>query len=164
MGSEIHLRGNSAAAVRQAFTGHSAGGGTDYSSGVRAIASHKPAADEDALMLFVGDEEDCVSDRDNLAACIRSSGINPIAFGLLKVGGSGRGQVVTYTAAQLGIPCLNIDEGMFESNDPYVITRTFRDLIASTPVTKRTGSPTPARKSLVEEILGTKLLEKPTWA
>jgi len=164
MGTEIAIRAPKAAAVKQAFTGHRAGGGTSYAHGVMALEKHKPKADEDAIIIFVGDEED--TNYQVLEQVIRSSGINPVAFGLLKVLGQtgGRGDIVTRTAAQLGIPCFNVDEKMFTSNDPYAVTRMFRDLIQSAPVGKRAGVVAPKRKTLVEEVLSTPLLSKPVWA
>ena len=68
---------------------------------------------------------------------------------------------VTDTAAQLGIPCFMIDEGIFA--DPYAIPRTIRNLIAATPVGKATARVVP-RVTLVETILKVDLLVKPAWA
>jgi hypothetical protein len=167
VGKELEIKAPKAAAVRQAFRGHTAGGGTSYAEGVRAITHHAPKAGEDCLFLFVGDEEDNSTAR--LVDAIRKSETNPVAFGLLKVksnmwGGAGYGSIVTDAAAQLGIPCFAIDETMFTADDPYAVTRLLRNLIASTPVGKTVGGVAPRRKSLVEEILETKLLQKPVWA
>lgn len=157
-GSEVTLKAASKAAVEQAFRGHKADGGTNYAEGVKAISQHKPQAGEDTLIVFVGDEGDHGYQR--LADEARK--LNPVAFGLLKVPGEDAG-VVTKAAAVLGIPCLKIDAGMF--TDVYAVTRTLRNLIATTPVGKGTiEAPRPARKTLVEEILGTTLLQKPVWA
>jgi len=63
----------------------------------------------------------------------------------------------------LGIPCFPIEEGLFD--DPYTVTRVLRDMIANTPVGKAApGTVAPKRKTLVEEILETDLLQKPAWA
>ena len=86
--------------------------------------------------------------------------LNPVAFGLLKLPGVDNG-VVTRAAADLGIPCFPIDVAMFE--DPYAVTRTLRNLIASTPV-GAVATARKLRKSLVQEVLDTPLLVKPTWA
>jgi len=165
MGTEIHIRSAKAAAVKQAFAGHSAGGGTCYAAGVKALSHHKPLDNEDTLMLFVGDEED--SGVSNLVNEIKKSGIRPSAFGLLKVAGygfaGGGGNIVTQAARLLDIPCFPIQEGMFTSNDPYAVTRILRNLIASTPVGAK-STRVSSRKSLIEEILATKLLKKPVWA
>lgn len=164
-GREITIKAPKAAAVQQAFRGHTAGGGTSYAQGFQVLAHHKPAPEEDALVIFVGDELDGAVDR--LVRVVRDSGINPVAFGLLKVvsnGGWGHGHIVTQAAAALGIPCFNVDENMFKSDDPYVITRMFRDLIASTPVGQKPAGIVRVRKTLVEEILSTDLLKKPVWA
>lgn len=166
MGTEITIKAPKAAAVAQAFVGHSAGGGTCYAEGVRALARHKPKDDEDALFLFFGDEGD--SNDGRLVQVIRESGINPVAFGLLRLHASRTnwdgGSVVTDAARTLGIPCFKIDEAMFKADDPYQITRTMRNLISATPVGQRPGRVAQARKTLVQEILETPLLQKPVWA
>jgi len=165
IGTEINIRAPKAAAVRQAFAGHAAGGGTSYAEGVRALIKHKPKAEEDSLFIFVGDEED--NSTHLLVQTIQQSGINPVAFGLLKVKANtgGYGSIITDAARELGIPCFNVDEQMFKSDDPYAITRMLRDLVASTPVGRAPGRVAPVtRKSLVEEILSTDLLQKPVWA
>ena len=163
MGTEVTIKSPKAAAVKQAFMGHRAGGGTSYAMGVQVLSHHKPKEDEDAIIIFVGDEQD--SNYDTLAHAVRNSGINPVAFGLLKMQSNGGyiGDVVTRAAGILGIPCFGVDEKMFTSNDPYAITRMLRDLIASTPVGKRVGGVPLAkpRKTLVEEILETPLLTIP---
>ena len=67
------------------------------------------------------------------------------------------------TAAALGIPCFMIEENTFD--DPYAIPRTIRNLVAATPVGQVTrGQALPKRVTLVEQILKTDLLKKPTWA
>jgi hypothetical protein len=153
-GREIEIKHPSALGVEVAFRGIVAGGGTDYGAGVRAIARHRPSPDEDALFFFVGDEEAPPFD-----AAVRASGIAPVAFGLLKVGGGEANVAVRQTAATLGIPCFPVDERTFE--DPYAIPRTIRALVAATPVGPSTIA---TRKSLVETILATELLKKPAWA
>lgn len=164
-GREIQIRAPKAAAVAHAFHGHRAGGGTSYARGFHAIAHHKPLPGEDALVLFVGDEEDYNAGA--LVAMIRRSGIEPVAFGLLKVQGtgqyaSGNGRVVTDAARALGIGCFPIDKKMFD--DVYAVTRTLRNCIASVPVGAKAAVRRVARKTLVEEILETPLLVKPVWA
>lgn len=164
-GTEIGIKAPKAAAVAQAFRGHTAGGGTCYSMGVQALQNHKPKDDEDVLMLFVGDEAG--EQGYALAGTIRQSGLRPVAFGLLKVIVQENGSTVTAAAADLGIPCFNIDEQMFTSEDPYAVNRLLRNLISSTPVGPKTGAYNPQmyhRKSLIEEILDTNLLQKPVWA
>jgi len=155
-GREVTIQHASSAGVEQAFRGHSAGGGTDYGAGVRALRHHRPAADEDALFIFVGDQQ-----AGAFKKSVELSGLNPVAFGMLHVeseswGGSGR--CVEVTASELGIPCFKVDESTFA--DPYAVTRTLTHLIASTPV-KRGRS---ERTTLVETILKTELLFKPVWA
>jgi len=112
------------------------------------------------LMIFVGDQEDgCVT---QLVESVQGSGIAPAAFGMLQVTGTwgGRGDVVEQAAAQLGIPCLPIDEAIFA--DAYAVTDTLRNLIAATPV--RAAGRREAKEPLVEVILHTELLKKPVWA
>lgn len=159
-GRVVNIRHSSAAGVTAAFRGHKAGGGTNYSSGVKALENFKPAPNEDAVMIFVGDQAD--SGHQNFAPTVRNSGINPVAFGMLNVIGrwGTRGNAVENTARILGIPCFEIQEDTFA--DPYAVTRTFRNLIASTPV--GVGAARGNRKTLVEKILETDLLTKPSWA
>ena len=157
IGTELTLKAASAAGVRQAFMGHTASGGTCYAQGFKVLAHHKPKADEDALVIFVGDEADYGTD--SLVKAVQDSGISPVAFGLLKVPGE-TGSIVTTSARQLGIPCFLIKEDMFK--DPYNVPRVLRNLIASTPVGKVTvARPVVTRTSLVQEILATPLLKKP---
>ena len=171
-GRVINIRHNSAAGVEAAFRGISAGGGTDYGSGVRALQEFKPKADEDALFIFVGDEEARPFD-----GTITASGLNPMAFGFLKmapISGAPAWRARTYgtdgniavreTANRLNIPCFMIEEDTF--NDVYAIPRVIKNLIAATPVSAPTAARTPRapRVTLVQQILKTELLEKPTWA
>lgn len=157
-GREIRIPHASAAGVNNAFRGIAAGGGTDYGAGVRALAVHRPAADEDTLFIFVGDEQATPFER-----AVQDSGLNPAAFGLVPVSTPeyGRGRAVRWTAERLGLPCFEIDERTFA--DTYAIPRTLRALVASTPVVRGANAATP-RVSLVERILKTELLKKPVWA
>jgi hypothetical protein len=155
-GREIRIPHPSAAGVENAFRGIVASGGTDYGAGVRALAGHKPAADEDVLFLFVGDEEQ----HGTFDTAFAAAGIQPLSFGLVRVGSSAL-HAVEDTAAVLGIPCFRVDERTF--GDPYAIPRIIRALVASTPVGTREGATTP-RVTLVETILKTELLQKPAWA
>lgn len=156
-GREITLKHPSAAGVAQAFRGIKAGGGTDYGAGVRALQHHKPKEDEDVLFVFVGDEE-----AHPFTDAVRKSGLNPMAFGFVKVRHSPHYSAVTSTAAQLGIPCFMIDEKTFE--DPYAIPRTVRALVAATPVGRGAVAAAAPRVSLVDTIMKTELLKKPVWA
>jgi hypothetical protein len=153
----VEIKHASPQGVAAAFQGISAGGGTDYGSGVRALAGFKPAADEDVLMLFVGDEDQYGT----FDGAVTQSGLNPVAFGLLKVGSTPYAHIVRETAARLGIPCFMIDMNIF--SDPYAIPRTLQNLIESTPVGKSTPTAAP-RVNLVDVILNTPLLVKPVWA
>lgn len=156
-GRRINIPHPSAAGVENAFRGITANGGTEYGMGVRALQDTKPAPDEEAIMIFVGDEQAGTFER-----YVRDSGLNPIAFGLLKVGGLQTDVAVRNTATSLGIPCFNIDERIFA--DPYAIPRTIRALVAATPVGKGVVAAPLARVTLAEEIVKTKLLVKPAWA
>jgi len=154
-----------AATIEHAFRGHNAGGGTKYAEGVRVLAHHKPEADEDLLVLYVGDEGDAYG-VDRLVNVFGEYDLQPVAFGLLKVQGY-PGTVVQQAAAQMQIPCFMIEEDMFEDDSAYGVARTLQNLIASTPVGEvATTAPRPAarRKTLVQEILETKTLQKPVWA
>lgn len=159
MGREVTIKASSAKAVEHAFRGFKAGGGTSYWQGVMALEHHKPKADEDAVIIFVGDQGDY--NPGQLVNAVNDSGINPVAFGMLNVVGRYRVGTIVYDAAQrLEIPCFEIEEGIF--NDPYAVTRTIRNLIAATPV--QAGPRKQKRTTLVEEILKTPLLTKPVWA
>lgn len=160
VGREVILKGTSSTAVEHAFKNFSAGGGTVHSQGVAALADRKPSEDEDTLFIFIGDEGEY--NVDLLVRQTNASGLNPRAFGLLKVPGE-NGSIVRDTASILGIPCFIIEEAMF--NDPYSVTRTLRNLIANTPVGfKPARQQVAARKSLIEQILEAPLLVKPIWA
>jgi hypothetical protein len=164
IGQEIQIKSASAAGVEQAFRGHQASGGTMYATGVEVLVSkYQPKEDEDALFLFVGDEGEYNNTR--MIEVFGHYKIKPVAFGLLKVPGQ-NGDIVRWTAVQMGIPCFLIEEKLFSTEDPYAVTRTFRNLIATTPVGRKvTERPqAPARKTLVQEILETPLLEKPVFA
>lgn len=159
-GKEIKLKSATAAGVRQAFHGIRAGGGTDYGAGVRALQSHQPAADEDVLFFFVGDEG-----ASDFHRAVEQSGLRPTAFGFLKVTGGWpeRRFAVQNTASHLQVPCFMVDEETFQ--DAYALPQTISHLIASTPVNREVGGRTVQRReSLAERILKTDLLDKPIWA
>lgn len=155
-GREVLIKHNSAAGIDNAFRGIAAGGGTSHAAGVKVLEKYKPKEDEDALFIFVGDEED-----QPFAPAVQASGLNPIAFGFLKVRVNGY-RAIQETASTLGIPCFMIDERIFA--DPYAIPRTIRALVSSTPVGAVAAKAVAPRVTLVDTILATKLLQKPAWA
>jgi hypothetical protein len=157
VGREISIKAASSAGVTQAFRGKLAGGGTDFRAGINCLKKYQPTEGEDVLFIFVTDEGAIDFQMD-----VRRSGLNPMAFGLIKVGDSMR-NAVTNTATSLGIPCFQIKADTFE--DPYAIPRTIHAIVASTPVGAVHASPTRApRVTLVNQILQTDLLQKPAWA
>jgi von Willebrand factor type A domain len=159
-GREITLPHASAAGARAAFRGIRAGGGTDYGAGVRCLQKHKAKENEDVLFVFIGDEA-----APSFTAAVQRSGLNPLAFGLIKIVGQfgWGGNAVTATAEELGIPCFEIKQDTFA--DPYAIPRTIRNLIAATPVGQaHTAARVVSRVTLVDKILDTQLLIKPVWA
>lgn len=178
-GRVIDIKHSSQAGVENAFKGVNAGGGTDYGAGVRALQGFKPkttadggdtSGDEDALFIFVGDEE-----APTFENAVRASGLNPLAFGFLKCianqGGAGyraatfgtdRNVAVRDTAGKLNIPCFMISEDTFA--DPYAIPRTVANLVASTPVRTVAATTVAPRVTLVDTIAKTPLLTKPVWA
>jgi len=165
VGREIEIKAATGAAIKQAFRGHRAGGGTSYAAGVDCLLSrYKTQPNEDALFFFVGDQLD--SSVDLLVHYIRRSGVMPTAFGMLHIDshmGFYSGSIVKDAAAALRIPCFPIEERIFE--DPYAVPRTIRNIIAATPVGIKTGRVSaPSRVSLIDKILKTPLLQKPTWA
>jgi hypothetical protein len=155
-GRELSLKVASSAGVENAFRGITAGGGTSHGAGVRALSKNKPSTEEDALFFFVGDEEE----EGSFVQDVQWSGLNPVAFAFLKVRPT-RYSIIRDTASSLGIPCLMMDTNMFE--DVYAIPRTLRNLIASTPVGK-TSVKVIHRETVIDQILRTPLLKKPTWA
>jgi hypothetical protein len=165
-GREVKIEANkqgkiTGAAVRQAFRGIHAGGGTNYATGVACLRAYPPAKDEDPVYIFVGDEE-----AGPFEAAFHGMDPKPLAFGLLRVAGgrwsTGHGTAVRDTARFMGIPCFMIDEATFE--DPYAIPRTIRNLIAATPVGQAPVPRARPRRTLVDQILDTELLQKPAWA
>ena len=166
-GTEIQIKAPKATAVQHAFSGHWAGGGTMYTSGVQVLAKYKPLPDEDVLFLFVGDQAG--ESGLQLANAIKVTGLNPLAFGYLRVvdptGHFKEGNTVQMAARHLEIPCFDLDEEMFTSDDPYAVTRILRDMIAATPTQKAdVRVTTPVRVTLVQQILQTPLLQKPLYA
>ena len=120
------------------------------------------------LFVFVGDEE-----ARSFSQAVNASGLNPMAFGFVKiapVGGApawryARGyeaKAVRQTAIDLGIPCFMLSESLFD--DPYAIPRTIRALVAATPINVGVEGTAVRRETLVDLILKTDLLQKPTWA
>lgn len=160
-GRKIDIKHASAAGVTNAFRGIQAGGGTDYGAGIRVLQHIQPKEGTDTLFLFVGDEQ-----ARDFTVAVRQSGLNPMAFGFVRVvspGWGDHGNAVRETAAQLDIPCFMIDNTTFE--DPYAIPRTIRALVAATPVGRAVpGRVAPKRVTLVDQILKCDLLQKPAWA
>lgn len=181
VGREIKIPHASAAGVENAFRGIKAGGGTAYEAGVRVLQQYKPKPEEDSLFIFVGDERNHDVDCATFEAEVRASGLNPTAFGLVRVVGAmvgGKfihhtgtftnrlgdqgGRAVRETANRLGIPCFMIDEKTFD--DPYAIPKTIRALAAATPVNQTQRAAPAVRVTLVDTILKTELLKPPAWA
>jgi hypothetical protein len=137
-----------------------ASGGTDYGAGIYALVNHRPDPNEDVLFFFVGDEEAYP-----FSDAVRASALNPLAFGFVKVGRANAYNGVRTTATEMGIPCFLVNPQTFD--DPYAVPRTIRNLIASTPVSKVERPKSDwqyTRLTLVDQILKTPLLQKPSWA
>jgi hypothetical protein len=63
----------------------------------------------------------------------------------------------------LGIPCFRIQPDMFD--DPYAVTQVLKNLISSTPTASPAMMvPRTPRKTLVQQVLETPLLQRPNWA
>ena len=154
---EVKIKASSSVAIEAAFRGIHGSGGTNYGCAVAEASKFPPKEDEDVLFIFVGDEEQYGTFTD----FVRASNLNPMAFGLLKVGGTPHYRVVAQTAAECGIPCFEIDKDTF--SDVYAIPRIIRNLVASTPVGRPMRASVP-RVSLIEQIIKTDLLQKPAWA
>lgn len=158
---EVRIRNASAAGVRTAFKGIGAGGGTSHGQAARAAMAHPPQPSEDALFLWVGDEEE----HGDFADSVDILGFKPTAFGFLRVASPWNSscRAIQDTASRLGIPCFMMDQNTFE--DPYAIPRTIQALVASTPVGVTTDARRVQRRvTLVEQIIKTDLLKKPVWA
>jgi hypothetical protein len=154
----ITIRHASTAGVEQAFRGVGAGGGTNHSAAIHYFSKFPPKDGEDTLIIWIGDQ----GQYGTVTNAVRESGLNPVAFGLLDVANK-RMDHVTAAAANLGIPCFDIDVNMFD--DPYAVGRTLSNLIASTPVGQaKPGQVQRTRKTLVQQILETEILQKPVWA
>jgi flavin-binding protein dodecin len=162
-GKELTVKHASRGGIEQAFRGENANGYTDYGAGVLALQHHKPHEDEDALIIFVGDQ----GQRGTFTQAVQRSGLNPVAFAMVDVERRLADRVVEDTARELGIPCFALDEAVVAGDDPYAKVRTLRNLILAAPVaTGQVMRPYvyPKRKSLIEIILETELLQKPVWA
>jgi hypothetical protein len=165
---EVRIPRASAVGVEQAFRGIAAGGGTSYAVGTQILLKYPPKEGEDALLIYIGDEED--PNPEFVVETIRQSGVHPVAFGLLHIESTPgaptwpgvQRNVIQRAAATLGIPCFMIDENIFA--DPYAVPRTIRNIIAATPVGKVVGPAPTKRVSLIQKILDTPLLQKPVWA
>lgn len=156
-GRVVEIKHPSAAGVANAFKGIKAEGGTSHGAGVLALEKFKPAADEDSLFIFIGDE----GEQRTFEVYVNQSGLRPMAFGFLKLPGDG-GNAIHATAAALRIPCFPITENTFD--DVYAIPRTIRALVAATPVGVQARAAAVPRVTLVDTILKTDLLKKPAWA
>jgi hypothetical protein len=160
-GKELFIKHASAAGVKQAFTGIRATGATFYEKGVLALQQHKPAANEDSLLIFIGDERNHDCNDISFEVAVEASGLRPMAFGLIRVG-QHLGISVQSTARKLDIPCFMIDNLTFE--DPYALPRLIRNLVSATPVGAGIPERTTTRTNLIDAIMATPILLKPTWA
>lgn len=155
VGREVQIRHASAAGVQQAFRNFRAGGGTSHAAGIRCLAKYKPKPDEDALFLFIGDQQE-----DYFTDAVRTCGISPVAFGFVPVGQHDFQAAVTGTARELGIPCFILDGDAIA--DPYALPRHLSTMMAAAPTSR--ASALAGRKSLIDTILATELLHPPLWA
>lgn len=164
MGRLVEIKAAKSLAVSHALDKYRAGGGTFYTSGLDPFKEVEIKPDEDSVFFIIGDGDG--EDSQFFAHKVQASGLNPISFLYLhlKCQGAFWGRTfrdtVKNAAVELGIPCVMVDESIFNSSDPYAITGTLRDLIASTP----TKGTTTQRKSLLDLISETPLLERPKWA
>lgn len=154
---EVKIPHPSTKGVDAAFRGILPGGGTSYGSVMTVFRNYAPKEDEDAVLIFVGDEEEW---GDSLTAAFHRSSWTPVGFGMLHVG---RGaDYVHRSASALGIPCVDLQKDTF--SDVYAIPRILRNLLESTPVGVSKARPVPVRESLIDKIIQFPLLTKPVWA
>ena len=155
IGREVRIRHASAAGVQQAFRNFRAGGGTSHAAAVQCLAKYKPKPGEDAIFLFVGDQQDA-----RFADAVRACGIAPVAFAFVPVGQHDFQNAVVGTARDLRIPCFILDGAAIA--DPYALPRHLTTMMAAAPTTQ-TAEPS-GRQTLLDTILDTELLEPPMWA
>lgn len=162
----LRIEAQTQAAVAKALRGYSAGGGTLYESAIRQFANFPPKPGEDALVIFVGDQLD---DRTQVfISAFARANLKPVAFGMLHVESPysiryPSIRIVEQAAARMDIPCLSMDEAVFD--DVYAIPRTLRNLIASTPVSDGVMAASKVNaRNVLQKILDTPLLQKPVWA
>lgn len=153
VGREVKIRHASAAGVQQAFRNFRAGGGTSHAAGIHCLSKYKPKAGEDALFLFVGDQQEA-----HFPDAVRASGISPVAFGFVPVGEHDFQDAVTGTARDLGIPCFILDDTTIA--DPYALPRHLSTMMTAAPAARSVS----VRKTLIDTILETELLQPPMWA
>ena len=139
--------------MQQAFRNFRAGGGTSHAAGIQCLAKHRPKPGEDALFLFIGDQQE-----GHFPEAVRASGISPVAFGFVPVGEHTFQDAVTGTARDLGIPCFILDDATIA--DPYALPRHLSTMVSAAPVSNA-GS---VRQSLIDTIVQTELLQPPMWA
>lgn len=159
-GRLVMFKDSSQVGVEHAFQGIRADGGTVHAEGIRAFHQCPLQPGEDALFIFIGDE----GEHGTFEGAFTNVGIKPSAFGLVRVGG-GAQRCIQNTAVRLGVPCFMVSEDLF--SDSYRVPEVLSNIMRATPVATSVaggGLSTPPRKSFVEQILSTELLQVPEWA
>jgi hypothetical protein len=159
----VDIKANTREAVIRAFRGKNAGGGTSHVAAARlAVHTFPLQEDEEALFFWIGDQQN--ENVRRLADTFRDGKLMPSAFGTVTVRGM-NGTTVSSCAAELGIPCFELDPGMFD--DVYAVPQILRGIIEATPVREQAARAirtVPDRESMVDIILKTPLLKRPAWA
>lgn len=161
-GRILTIKHASAAGVDNAFSRGLGGGGTSHASGVLALRDKKLKEGTEALIIWIGDEEEGRENSDaDFSESFSRLHFKPAAFGFIKVRDN-RYRFIQNTAAALRIPCMFLNTQVFE--DPYAFPQTISHLIASTPVGVQQVRSVAPRETLVDTIIKTDLLTKPLWA
>lgn len=158
-GRRVNFRSHTQAGVKHALDQFRAGGGTDYSSGIRALRQSGVVVPEgnDCLVFTVGDQNPDSAGHDGsrgaarMVAELERGGYDPIGFCHLHVGR--RGCVMEKTAEVMGKSFIEMDAPQFE--DVYQLQRTLRSALEAAPRVRSAGP------SLLEQIFSTELLVRP---
>lgn len=157
--SVLKFKTRSESGVAHALSKFKATGGTSHRAGLKALFNQYPPQPSSEVILFVvGDQ----GDSDNLSDLFQALKVNLAGIFFLCPPGAREEKdgVLTKTSRTMGVPLIRVDTALFD--DPYALPQRFTELLKTTPVTAR--AVTTARQSLVDLILNTPLLKKPSWA
>lgn len=155
-GKRIQIPHASRPGVEAAFRGVSAGGGTVHAAGLATL--DRPEADW--ILVIIGDQEEHGSLLPFFVG--PNPWHKPLAVAYVEVRKSYGARFAEQTAADLAIPFIRLDAAQFaDATDPYNMARLWQRLLTAAPAVGVGGPP---RKSLVQQVLETELLQRPPWA